>query len=185
MLKSSAQNWGWGVKLFHWLSAALVLYLLADGWWMTHLAARAGRLTQYRSHAVLGYNVLLLFALRLAWRGADRATPGIPVGARLREWRAARGTHALLYVLVIAVSITGWLLAGTFREPLAGSLLGVIPVPMLTRDLSLHRPMEEAHAMLSYVLLAVFVLHFAAALRHRFLLRSDVWDRMTWRGRRS
>jgi cytochrome b561 len=132
----------------------------------------------YRSHAVLGYNVLLLFALRIAWRGIDRVTPAMPQGMKPWQWSVALATHGLLYLLVLAVSITGWLLAGTFREPLAGTLLGVIPVPMLTHDASLHRPMEEAHEVLSYVLLALIVFHVAAALRHHFLLRNDVLRRM-------
>lgn len=178
MLKSTAREWGWAAKLFHWVSAVFIFYLLADGWWMTHVAERAGRLPMYRSHAVLGYNVLLLFALRIAWRGIDRATPGMPRGAKPWEWLLAHATHLVLYLLVIVVSVTGWLLAGTFREPLDGTLLGAIPVPMLTRDASLHRPMEEAHEVLSYVLLALIVFHVAAALRHHFMLRNDVLRRM-------
>jgi cytochrome b561 len=164
--------------LFHWAGAAFIVYLLADGWWMTHMAERAGRLPMYRSHAVLGYNVLLLFALRIAWRGIDRVTPAMPQGAKPWEWALAQATHGILYLLVLAASITGWLLAGTFRQPLDGTLLGVITVPMLTHDASLHRPMEEAHEVLSYALLALIVFHVAAALRHHFMLRNDVLRRM-------
>ncbi len=178
MLLSNARQWGWVAKLFHWVSAAFIVYLLADGWWMTHMAERAGRLPMYRSHAVLGYNVLLLFVLRIAWRGIDRATPAMPQGAKPWEWTLAQATHGILYLLVLAVSITGWLLAGTFREPLDGTLVGVIPVPMLTNNASLHRPMEEAHEALSYVLLTLIVIHVAAALRHHFMLRNDVLRRM-------
>jgi len=178
MLQSTARQWGSIAKLFHWAGALLIFYLLADGWWMTHLAERAGRLPLYRSHAVLGYNVLLLFALRIAWRGIDRTTPSMPPGMKPWQWSVALATHGLLYLLVLAVSFTGWLLAGTFREPLSGTLLGVIPVPMLTHDASLHRPMEEAHEALSYALLALIVFHVVAALRHHFILRSDVLRRM-------
>ena len=178
MLLSNAKQWGWIAKLFHWAGAAFIVYLLADGWWMTHIAERAGRLPMYRSHAVLGYNVLLLFALRIAWRGLDRTTPGMPQSMKPWQWSVALATHGILYLLVLAVSIIGWLLAGTFREPLEGTLLGVIPVPMLTHDASLHRAMEETHEALSYVLLALIVFHVAAALRHHFVLRNDVLRRM-------
>jgi cytochrome b561 len=102
----------------------------------------------------------------------------MPQGAKPWEWALAQATHGILYLLVLAASITGWLLAGTFRQPLDGTLLGLITVPMLTHDASLHRPMEEAHEVLSYALLALIVFHVAAALRHHFMLRNDVLRRM-------
>ena len=43
MLKNTAVSWGSPAKLFHWVSAGLLLYLIFDGWWMTHMLARGGR----------------------------------------------------------------------------------------------------------------------------------------------
>ena len=67
-LRNTGTAWGPVAKLFHWLGALLIFFLIAHGWWMTHLAARAGRLEQYGLHATVGYYLLLLIALRLAWR---------------------------------------------------------------------------------------------------------------------
>lgn len=174
-------RWGHVAKLFHWLGALLILFLVAHGWWMTHLTARAGRLEQYGLHANVGYYLLLLVALRLAWR-LGNTVPALP-NELPRWWRAAaRGAHWLLYFLMFFVSISGWMVADTFRQPIETTLFGFIPVPHLL-DAS-HRPfrslIEETHALSSYVLLALVAVHVAGALNHHFRQKNDVLRRMGW-----
>jgi len=180
-LRNAPTAWGHVAKLLHWLGAALILVLLAHGWWMTHLAARAERLQHYQLHATIGFYLLLLLALRLAWR-LGNAVPALP--GELPEWRrtAARGAHWLLYFLMFFVSISGWMVADTFRQPLETTLVGFISVPHLL-DAS-HRPYREliegTHAVSSYVLFALVAVHFAGALNHHFWQKNDVLRRMWW-----
>jgi cytochrome b561 len=89
------------------------------------------------SHATVGYYLLLLIALRLVWR-LGNAVPALP--EELPRWRraAARGAHWLLYFLMFFVSISGWMVADTFRKPIEATLFGFISVPHLL-DAS-HRP---------------------------------------------
>jgi cytochrome b561 len=42
-LRNTASRWGSAAKLLHWTGAVLVIYLIGDGWWMTHMVARTGR----------------------------------------------------------------------------------------------------------------------------------------------
>jgi cytochrome b561 len=181
-LRNTGTTWGPVAKLFHWFGALLIFFLIAHGWWMTHLAARAGRLEQYGLHATVGYYLVLLIALRLVWR-LGNAVPALP--EELPRWRraAARSAHWLLYFLMFFVSISGWMVADTLRQPIEATLFGFIPVPHLL-DAS-HRPfralIEEAHAVSSYVLLALVVVHFVGALNHHFWQKNDVLRRMGWR----
>ena len=179
-LRSTATAWGSIAKAFHWLVAALVIYSIAYGWWMTHLAAREGRLALYALHSSIGYDLLLLLLLRLAWRSIDRA-PAPPGDSKRWERLAARAVHALLYALLLAVSIGGWLLLGTFSRRIEGTLLGLVPIPPPALGRSLHDVLEKSHEVLSYVLLALVALHVAAALRHHFIKKNDVLQRM-WMG---
>ncbi len=173
-LRNTGTAWGPVAKLFHWLGALLILLLIAHGWWMTHLAARSGRLEQYGLHATIGYYLLSLIALRLLWR-VGNAVPALP--EELPRWRraAARSAHWLLYFLMFFVSISGWMVADTLRQPIE-------PVPHLL-DAS-HRPfralIEGTHAVSSYVLLALVVAHFAGALDHHLRQKNDVLRRMGW-----
>jgi cytochrome b561 len=82
------------------------------------------------------------------------------------------------------VTITGWALAGTLREPVGIDLFGFIGVPQLVAPGSAdHELFEEAHEVLSNVLIALVVVHVAAALYHHFVLRDGVLRRMLGRSR--
>lgn len=179
-LRNSATTWGLVARLFHWLSALLVFFLVGYGWWMTHLAERAGRLAHYQLHSQIGWYVLFLLALRFAWR-AGNPVPDLPADLPGWERATARAAHWTLYALMLAVSISGWMVADTFRQPIEGTLFGVIPVPHLVSSRGYRDAIEGTHMALSYALLALVIVHAASALRHHFGKRNRVLVRM-WHG---
>lgn len=70
-------------------------------------------------------------------------------------------------------------MSGTFKQPLEPKILGVMPVPQLLEAGSPYRELlAEAHEWLAYALIAVVVVHAAAALYHHFALRDTVLRRM-------
>ncbi len=176
-LRNTATGWGTMAKLFHWLSAALVLFLVGYGFWMTHLLERAGRLAHYQWHSVIGWYLLALLALRFAWRAFN---PAPPLPAELPRWElaTAHAVHWTLYALMFAVSISGWMVADTFRQPIEATLFGVIPASFR----SYREAIETTPLVSSYVLLALAAVHIAAALRHHWIRKNDVLRRMGWRG---
>jgi len=179
IFRSTVAAWGIIAKAFHWVAAALVFFSIGYGWWMTHLAPRAGRIALYQFHASVGYALLLLLLLRLAWRFFDRA-PALPEDQPSWERVAAHLSHVLLYLLMLAASVGGWLLLGTFSRPISGTLFGLVAVPPPALGRSLHRLLEESHEFLSYALLALIAVHVVAALRHHFIKKNDVLKRMGW-----
>ena len=180
MLRNTQTAWGSVAKSLHWVLAALIVFSIGYGWWMTHLAARAGRLALYGFHSSIGYDLLFLLLLRLCWRAIDPA-PAMPLDAQRWENRAAYASHALLYVLTLAVCISGWLMLGAFSRPVNATLFGMILVPTVTTpDRSLHDWLEDIHRILSYALLGLIVVHVAAALRHHFIKKNDILRRMWW-----
>ena len=184
MLKNTATTWGSAAKLLHWAGAVLVIYLIVDGWWMTHMVERAGRFAAYGEHALIGYYVLLLTALRIVWRLAN-PTPPAPPDSLPWERLAAHASHVILYILTFGLSLTGWLMAGLGRRPLEAMMFGFVRVPLASRtpDRTLHDLLEDTHRALAYVLLALIVVHVGAALRHHFYKKNDILRRMGWASR--
>jgi cytochrome b561 len=180
MTLNSTTRWGWPAKTLHWIGAAVILVLLVHGWWMTHMTARPDRLANYAWHSALGYDLMALIVVRLLWRWFN-PVPALPAGLKPWERMAARTGHILLYVLMLVVSVTGWMVATTFRVPMTRELLGLDVPPIVTAvERSTRQWIEESHMILAYVLAAAVVVHIIGALRHHFFKHNDVLRRMTW-----
>jgi cytochrome b561 len=180
MTFNSTTAWGWPAKALHWIGAAIIIVLLAHGWWMTHVTPRPDRLANYAWHSALGYDLLVLIVLRLLWRWFN-PVPELPSDLQTWERVSARLGHISLYVFMLVVSITGWLTATTFRSPMTKDLLGIAVPPIVTQvDRSVRFWLEESHKVLAYVLAAIVLVHILGALRHHLFKRNDVLRRMTW-----
>lgn len=168
----------------HWSVAALILTLLAMGLWMTRLPpGSASQFALYQLHKSIGVTVLLLTALRLAWRLFHRPPPLPP---ELGSWEraAARAAHAGLYALTVALPLTGWAMVSASPWNLPTILYGVVPwphlpvLPDLANKAAAEAALKSAHAAGAWAMLALVALHIGAALKHHFALRDDVLARM-------
>jgi len=180
MLRNDADSWGAPAKLFHWGIAALIaaqiaLGLLAAGWRLSPT-----KIELFFWHKSTGMLILLLIALRLAWRLANR-TPELPSGTPAWERAAARSSHALLYVLMAAMPLTGWIVNSASNIPLR--IFWTIPLPAIVApDKAVADAFALVHRALFVLLALVLVAHIAAALRHHFVKRNAVLERMLpWR----
>ena len=176
MLKNSDNAWGVVAKTFHWLLAVIIIAQLVLGKVAEEASVSPQKLDLFVWHKSIGVTVLLLVALRIAWRlviTPPRAVAGV---ARWEHW-AARASHALLYILMIVVPISGWWVSDTSRIPFKAFWL--IPVPdFLAADRDASQAAEVVHGILTTTLLVLIVVHILAALRHHFILRNDTLRRM-------
>jgi cytochrome b561 len=127
-------------------------------------------------HLSFGLTILALMTARGLWRlvrGAPAPEASLPAWQRL----ASQLVHAGLYLLVFAMTLSGWLFASMRGWEI--TLFGAVPVPRLVDDGSaLGRTLGEWHAPLSWVLLGVVGLHVAAAFAHLVIFRDRVLQRM-------
>ncbi len=161
-LRNTATRYGYAGQLLHWLVVAGIIasYFTAEGSESDNDALMA-------LHRSLGVTILALAVLRVAWRLLDRS-PDFPAAMARWQRTAARGAHAILYALLFALPLTGWLLSSVEGDPVV--LFGWLTLPPLPSGAD-EDLLEEVHEALFNVLLAVAVLHAAAALKHHF------WDR--------
>lgn len=170
-LRSSATRYGSVAIGFHWLTALLVLGLLALGFLMQGTEDEA-RLLSYRLHVAGGVTVLALTALRLLWRIRD-PKPDLPDDLSGPMRFGARAAHILLYLVVIGLVGSG--LAIVITSGLGDILTGASNQPVPTE---FNVPPRGPHGVLALILIGLLVLHVGAALYHHFIRRDDVLRRM-------
>lgn len=158
----------------HWLLALMVLGAIGVGAYMSGLPLSPARLKIVNWHKWAGISILVLTLARLAWRAGHRPPP--PVAMPAWQARAAHATHWLMYALCIVVPLVGWAYSSAAGFPVVW--FGVLPLPDFVRaDKALAEAIKPWHGALARLLLALVVLHLAAALKHHFIDR----DRLLWR----
>jgi cytochrome b561 len=149
---------------FHWLIALLIVCGFGLGWVMTDIPGfTPAKLRYFSWHKWIGVTV---FGLSVLPR-------------RMASWQrtAAHLTHLLLYALMIAIPVSGYLYSSAANVPVV--YLGLVPLPrLIAPDPVLKVVLKNIHITLNYTLLALFVLHVAAALKHQWLDRDGLLSRM-------
>jgi cytochrome b561 len=172
-LRGSTERYGSVAIVLHWLSAALILALLAAGFIAANTADPATKAAILRLHAPTGVLVLALTVLRLVWWLAfDRRPAPLPDLPRLQA-RAAGAVHGLLYltILVLAASGVALMALSGARPILMGEVEGSLP------DFWNYPP-RYVHAAMAWLLAVLVVSHVAAALHHQLVRRDGVMARM-------
>lgn len=159
---------------FHWTIALLVIVNLVIG--IGHDAIPALRALM-GAHKAIGVTVLLLTAGRIAWRIAHRP-PALPAGTAAWEKGVAHATHWTLYLLMIALPLSGWLMVSGPGPHRPFLWFGLFDIPTLPVGKPLADLGGTAHGPLGWVMAALVVLHVGAALRHHLLLRDSVLVRI-------
>ena len=159
----------------HWLAGLLIVCGFTLGLWMKDLPISPQMLRVYGYHKWIGITVFLLTVARLLWRWAYPAPP--PVAMPAWQRRAAAATHVLLYVLMLAIPLSGWTYSSATGVQVV--YLGLLPLPdLVPKDKLLATVLKAVHTTLNFSLLALVIIHSGAAFKHHFLNRDDVLQRM-------
>jgi len=175
-MNGSPQRYTATAIALHWAVALLIFAAFAIGLYAVALEVSPQKLKLYSWHKWVGVTIALLAVVRIGWRWL-RPAPALPAGMQPWEQYVATGTHALLYALLFAVPVTGWLMSSAAGFPVV--YFGVLPLPDLVgKNKELADLLKTVHYWLNKTLLLLIVLHVAAALKHHVLDRDDVLTRM-------
>ena len=169
-------------QALHWLIVALLIVQFTLAWTMPDISRGTEPERLISLHLSFGSLILLLMVVRFLWRMTHSAPPP-PTGLPAWQLLSSRVVHALLYVLLFAIPLLGWVNASYRGWTI--TLFGVIRLPGLVQPRT-HTPpgalvgpwTGDLHIWLSYGLLAVVGLHVLGAVYHRFVLRDRVLARM-------
>ncbi|ACR27795.2 cytochrome b [Burkholderia glumae] len=161
----------------HWLIALLIVCGFALGWVMTDIPGFTPTKLKYFSwHKWIGVTVFALAVIRVLWR-ATHVPPPLPAGTSRLATGGAHAVHALLYLLMLAIPVTGYLYSSASNIPVV--YLGLVPLPrLIDPDPALKQTLKTLHVTLNYTLLALVSLHLLGALKHQLLDRDGVLARM-------
>ena len=173
----------------HWLIAIGIIANVSLAWIWPLLADESVR-PAIDTHKSIGITVLGLAIMRLLWR-LTHQPPALPTGYAKWEVTASHVTHWLLYAIIFAMPLTGWImdsawkdaathpmfLFGLFEWPRIGFIQQLDPV---LRE-QVHSLFGGAHGVIAKILYLLFALHVGGALKHQWIDRERELQRM-WPG---
>ena len=176
-LKNTINGYGLISILLHWGIALTVFALLILGLWMVELNYYS---PWYKAapfwHKSIGITLAAVLIIRLIWR-LGNPVPRSPAGHRRWEIGLAHLVHALLYLLLLAIVVSGYLISTAKGQGI--SVFGWFELPALISDLPQQADIAgKAHYWLAMILLGCIALHALGALKHHFIDRDSTLRRM-------
>lgn len=89
---------------------------------------------------------------------------------------ASRISHGSLYAAMLAMPLAG--LAGSMFSTSGAVFFGVTIPRIVAPDKSISELLYSAHSAIAWILVALIALHVLAALKHLFVNKDQVFQRM-------
>jgi cytochrome b561 len=160
----------------HWIIALLIFTTFPLGVYMHDLPLSPDKLRLYSWHKWIGVTIFLLAILRVSWR-STHLPPPLPAVMQSWEKFAAQTVHYLLYVLILAIPLSGWLMSSA--KGVQTVWFGVLPLPdLVSRDKELGDSLRAVHESLNFLLLGLVIAHVGGALKHQFIEHDNILARM-------
>ena len=181
---NSSDRWGWPARLLHWSSAAVILFLIGLGIYMANFVEDVyDQFALYQTHKSWGFVAFVLGLLRILWRLVN-PTPALPDNMTALDRLAAKMGHLALYILVIMMPLSGWLMSSA--APLQDTYgiknmvfgLFEMPDPFVPGSSETEALFSAIHFYSGIALLVLVLGHAAVALRHQFVKRDGLIRRM-------
>ena len=173
--KNSEEGYGWVSITFHWLMALAIFGLFGLGLYMVELTYYD---TWYRGSLDLhkSAGILLVFAWggRLAWRLLN--TSPQELGGKAWEHKVAHLVHILLYLLMLALFVSGYLISTA--DGRAIEVFGWFEIPASLMMDNQEDIAGVIHWGLAWSLMGLVALHAAAAVKHHVIDKDRTLVRM-------
>lgn len=183
--------------LLHWLIALGIFVMFGIGWFMADLPKKvpdqasfdlfdlgifswqvdeaiSPRAFYFNLHKSIGITLFALIAIRILWRITHKP-PALLASYKAIERKIASGAHHLLYLLMVAVPLTGLIMAIYSKYGL--KWFGIDFIAGLDNK-PIRELFKEAHEIIGILLLVVVGVHILGALKHKFIDKDETLSRM-------
>jgi len=180
-MRNDKDGYGTVTKSLHWTIFILFTVMFVLGFGLMggsegSTAFGAAWSSVFDWHATLGLIVLVLALVRIVWR-AKTPLPSWAPGLSTRERSLAHRTEQVMYFVMVAKPLSGYVLAGSAGHSI--HLFGAVPFGNPFGDSSTLESIALAiHIVTGVMFLLVWVVHVGQALRHQFMLKDGLLRRM-------
>lgn len=165
-----------GARIFHWVTAILVLSMIPFGIIMLRIDSGPAQDLLFNLHRSIGATLLPIVVCRLIWRLRHPPLP-LPAEIPMIQRAAAHATHIALYSLLIVQPIVGWIATSAYRAPIQVFWLFILP-PIWPENKEFSEQLFSLHKLIGFALVILLCMHVGAALFHHFVQRDRVLMRM-------
>ena len=184
-------------KVLHWLIAIGIFGMFALGWFMSDLPKEAPKQMAYdlfnlgvytwnlseeisprtfyfNLHKSIGVTIFALILIRILWRITHRP-PALLASYKAWESKLASGAHHLLYLLMVALPVSGVIMATYSKYGI--KWFGIPFIKGLDNN-PMRELFKEVHEIIGLIILLVIIVHIIGALKHKFIDNDDTLKRM-------
>lgn len=173
-MMNTTRSYGSVAKFLHWLIFVLVFCMIIGGFLLDDVPKEYKGVI-YNLHKLTGLTILLLMLVRLFWKTVN-VKPLLPSDTKPWERRVERAVHDLLYLLIIAMPLAGWIGSSSAgKAPHIGNVTFALPIP---QNKPLVKVMFEMHELIAFGIIGLVTIHFFAALFHHYARKDDVLRHM-------
>ena len=160
-------------KIFHWLSAAVLLIQIPLGFYLVGLEFDEKKLAIENLHVVLGLSIFSLTLLRLVYK-IFNPTPSLKNSIFPGQRLIAKLNHAFLYISILTITISGAL-----KKLFNGEILDLFLFDMEIKDnFELAELFYDVHIIGNYTLISLIFLHILAVVIHKVLFKENLVKRI-------
>jgi len=172
-LTNSLTEYGLISKIFHWLSATVLLIQIPLGFYLVDLDFSDKRLTIESIHVTLGLTIFYLTILRLFYKLIN-PTPSLTNSIFPGQKIIAKLNHIFLYISILVITISGAL-----KKLFNGELLDLFFFDLEIKDnFNFEEFFYDIHIIGNYTLIALILLHISAVIIHRVLFKENLLRRI-------
>lgn len=164
-------------KIIHWVMAVIILLMISTGFFMVQMNFSPFKFEIYALHKSFGFLILLLVVFRLIARFTKPTPPPIKTHSVYEKF-LSKAVHILLYMLMILIPVSGWLMssAGDFPQ----QFFGLFEMPdLVEKNKEIFAFFRESHELFGFSILLIIGLHMAGAFKHEYIDGDETLRRMT------
>ena len=171
-LLNNLTEYGVFSKIFHWLSAAVLIIQIPLGFYLVDMDFSEKRITVENIHVTLGLSVLYLTILRLIYK-IFNPTPRLQNSIFIGQKLIAKLNHILLYLSILTITTSGAL-----KKLYNGEELDMLFFNLEIKDnFELAEIFYEIHIIGNYTLIGLIILHISAVIIHKVLFKENLLKR--------